>query len=62
MTTHDVLMIIFAALTFEAVFIATIVAIVVAITKKNSPPADQATGGYFSLINGQPLNPAACVL
>jgi hypothetical protein len=34
MTTHEVLSTIFAALTFEAVFISTIVAIVVAITKK----------------------------
>lgn len=34
MTTDQVLSIVFAALTFEAVFIATIVAIVVAINKK----------------------------
>ncbi|WP_230495150.1 putative holin-like toxin [Pseudoneobacillus rhizosphaerae] len=34
MTTYEVLSIVFAALTFEAVFISAIVAIVVAITKK----------------------------
>lgn len=34
MTANDVFTIVFAALTFEAVFTATIVAIVVAITKK----------------------------
>ncbi|MHC0038008.1 putative holin-like toxin [Pseudoneobacillus sp. C159] len=34
MTTHEVLTLLFAALSFETVLISTIVAIVVAITKK----------------------------
>jgi hypothetical protein len=38
MTTTEVFSIILAALTFEAVYTAPIVAIVVALTKKNSHP------------------------
>jgi hypothetical protein len=38
LTTDKVLTILFAALTFEAKLISTIVAIVVTITKKNYPP------------------------